>query len=277
MRGQVAARPVGICLGLQATLHPFITHASFQAVANLPLPEQVKRLRDPELRRRILAEECAPTFALLGSHFERLFELGDPPDYEPAPERSLAARAHAAGVPAEELAYDLLLKDDGRALLYRPVMNFSAGDCEVVREMLLHERAVPGLGDAGAHVGLISDGSFPTYLLTHWGRDRLRGERLPLEWLVRRHCADTAALVGLGDRGRIAPGLRADVNLVDWDALAVCPPAIAHDLPAGGRRLVQRARGWMKTLVAGEVVLEDGVPTGALPGRLVRGARPAPR
>jgi len=277
MRGQVAARPVGVCLGLSATLHPFITHPSFQAVAGLPLQEQVRRLRDPELRRRILAEESAPAFAMLGRNFERLFELGDPPDYEPAPEKSLAARARAAGVAPAELSYDLLLQDEGRALLYRPVMNFAAGDCEVVREMLLHERTVPGLGDAGAHVGLISDGSFPTYLLTHWARDRRRGERLPLEWLVRRQSADTAALVGLEDRGRLAPGLRADVNLIDWNALAVRPPEIVHDLPAGGRRLVQRARGWVKTLVAGEVVLEDGEPTGALPGRLVRGAQLAPR
>src|SRR5262249_25583617 len=147
---------------------------------------------------------------------------------------------------------------------------------EVVREMLLHERAVPGLGDAGAHVGMISDGSFPTTLISHWARDRRRGERVPLERLVKLQCADTASLVGLQDRGRLAPGLRADLNLIDFALVGACPPEIVHDLPAGGRRLLQRATGYVKTLVAGEIVFEAGRPTGALPGRLVRGAQPGP-
>jgi N-acyl-D-aspartate/D-glutamate deacylase len=276
MRAQVAPRAVGVLLGLTATLNPFQSHPSFQRVAGLPLAEQVARLRDPELRRRLLAEAPAPAFAIFGAGFDRIFALGDPPDYEPSPAQSVAARAGALGVTPAELALDLLLERDGRALLYRPVMNYTDSSFDAVREMLLHERAVPGLGDAGAHVGLISDGSFPTTLLAHWARDRKRGERLPLEWLVKRQTADTAGLVGLADRGRLAPGLRADVNLIDFDALAVRAPEIAHDLPAGGRRLVQRARGYAKTLVAGEVVMENGEPTGALPGRLVRGAQPAP-
>jgi N-acyl-D-aspartate/D-glutamate deacylase len=277
MRAQVAVRPIGLILGLSATLNPFSSHPSFQRLAGLPLADQVKRLRDPELRARILAEQAAPAFAAVGADFERLFELGDPPDYEPPAEHSVAARARARGLAPAELVYDLLLERDGRALLYRPIMNYAAGDLEAVREMLLHELAVPGLGDAGAHVGLISDGSFPTYLLAHWARDRRRGARLPLEWLVKRQTADTAALVGLGDRGRLLPGLRADVNLIDFAALAVRPPEIVYDLPAGGKRLLQRATGYAKTLVAGEVVFEDGEPTGALPGRLVRGPQPAPR
>jgi N-acyl-D-aspartate/D-glutamate deacylase len=276
MRAQVAPRAVGVLLGLTATLNPFQSHASFQRVAGLPLAEQVARLRDPELRRRLLAEAPAPAFAMFGAGFDRIFTLGDPPDYEPSPEQSVASRARVLGLAPAELALDLLLERDGRALLYRPVMNYTDSNFDAVREMLLHERSVPGLGDGGAHVGLISDGSFPTTLLAHWGRDRKRGERLPLEWLVKRQTADTAALVGLEDRGRLAPGLRADVNLIDFDALAVRAPEIAHDLPAGGRRLVQRATGYAKTLVAGEVTMENGEPTGALPGRLVRGAQPAP-
>ena len=276
MRAQVAPRAVGVLLGLTATLNPFQSHASFQQVAGLPLAEQVARLRDPELRRRLLAEPPAAAFAMFGAGFDRIFALGDPPDYEPSPEQSVAARARALGLAPAELALDLLLERDGRALLYRPVMNYTDSNFDAVREMLLHERSVPGLGDGGAHVGLISDGSFPTTLLAHWARDRKRGERLPLEWLVKRQTADTAALVGLADRGRLAPGLRADVNLIDFDALAVRAPEIAHDLPAGGRRLVQRATGYAKTLVAGEITMENGEPTGALPGRLVRGAQPAP-
>ena len=167
------------------------------------------------------------------------------------------------------------MKDEGRALLYRPLLNYSDFDLEAVREMLLHEHTVPGLGDAGAHCGLICDGSFPTYLLSHWGRARTRGERLPVEWLVKSQTADTAALVGLHDRGRIAPGMKADLNLIELDRLALRHPEIVHDLPAGGKRLVQRADGYHTTIQNGEVTFRDGEPTGALPGRLVRGPQPA--
>jgi N-acyl-D-aspartate/D-glutamate deacylase len=276
MKAQVPPRAIGLLLGLQATLHPFCGHPSWREVASLPLAEQVRRMRDPHLRRRILAESAPAPVAFLLERFERMFVLGDPPDYEPAAEQSVAAQAARLGVPPAELAYDLLLADAGRALLYRPFLNYTDFNLEVSREMLLDPNAVPGLGDAGAHCGMICDGSYPTFLALHWGRDRARGERLPLEWLVKRQTADTAALVGLGDRGRIAPGLRADLNLVDWDALRLHPPQVVFDLPAGGKRLVQRADGYRMTLVAGEVTFEDGEPTGALPGRLVRGARPAP-
>jgi N-acyl-D-aspartate/D-glutamate deacylase len=273
MKAQVAARAVGVLLGLDATLHPFCSHPSWSALAALPRAERLARQRDPAQRSRMLAEEPAPALAGFAFDFERLYVLGDPPDYEPTPEQSVAAEAARRGIPAAELAYDLLLADEGRQLLYRPVMNYSHGDLEAAREMLLDPNTVPGLGDAGAHVGLICDGSFPTFLLSHWGKDRSRGEKLPVEWLVKSQTSDTASLVGLRDRGRLAPGMKADLNLIEWDALGVRRPEIAFDLPAGGRRLVQRATGYRATVASGELTFEDGESTGALPGRLVRGAQ----
>jgi N-acyl-D-aspartate/D-glutamate deacylase len=270
MRGQVAARAIGTLLGLEATLHPFISHPSWAEIAPLPLAAKVARLRDPEVRRRLLAETPAPGLRMFADP-ERIFVLGDPPDYEPPRDASVAAQARRHGVSPDELLLDLLIADDGHALLYRPLLNYSSFDLGAIREMLMHPLTVPGLGDAGAHCGLICDGSFPTYLLLHWGRARTRGEKLPVEELVKRQTADTAALVGLHDRGTLAPGRKADLNLIDPDALAIAHPEIVYDLPAGGKRLVQRARGYRATLVAGLVVLENGEPTGALPGKLVRG------
>ena len=271
VRGQVAPRAVGVLMGLQATLNPFSATATYRGMADRPLEERVARLRDPATKEAIIEEAGGRQRALLGG-FQRMYQLGDPPDYEPDASSSIAARAAAAGVSPAELAYDLLLERDGRELIYVPFNNWSDGNLDAVRDMLLHPLTVPGLGDAGAHCGLICDGSFPTTLLTHWGRDRDR-DRLPVEWLVKRQTADTADLVGLGDRGRLRPGLRADLNLVDFDRLQVEPPQIVHDLPAGGRRLVQRARGYVATLVAGRVAFRDGESTGELAGRIVRGAR----
>ncbi len=273
MKAQVAARAVGLLLGLDATMNPFCSHPSWAPLAALPRAERLARLRDAAVRARLLAEKPADGVAWLVWGFERLFALGDPPDYEPTPGQSVAAEAARRGVDPAELVYDLLLADEGRQLLYRPLMNYSHGDLEAAREMLLDPHTVPGLGDAGAHVGLICDGSFPTFLLSHWGRDRSRGEKLPVEWLVKSQTSDTATLVGLRDRGRLAPGMKADLNLIEWNALGVRRPEIVFDLPAGGRRLVQRATGYRATVVSGEVTFENGEPTGALPGRLVRGAR----
>ena len=275
IKAQVASRAIGLLLGLEATLHPFSSHPSFRELAALPLGEKVARLRDPALKRRLLAEKPAPALAALVWQFERLFVLGDPPDYEPPPEQSVAAEAARLGVAPEERAYERLLEQDGRALLYRPFLNYSAFSLDAVREMLLNEFTVPGLGDAGAHCGMICDGSFPTYLLAHWGKSRTRGARIPIEQLVKGQTADTAALVGLHDRGRIAPGLKADLNLIDFDRLGICPPEIVHDLPAGGKRLLQRATGYRATVLSGVVTFENGEPTGERPGRLVRGPQAA--
>lgn len=272
MLGQVPPRAIGLLLGLQATFHPFIASAHYKAIASLPLAERVERMRDPALKAKILSDVSSPGLADLVSRFDRMFELGNPPDYEPAPEDAIAARAAAIGLSPADLAYDLLLKDDGRALLYRTFLNYTDFNLDVSREMLLDPNTVPGLGDAGAHCGLICDGSFPTFLMLHYGRDRTRGEKLELEWLVKRQSADTAALIGLTDRGAIKVGLRADLNLIDWSTMQLRPPEMLFDLPAGGKRLVQRVDGYRMTLVAGQPICENGEPTGALPGRLVRHA-----
>ena len=272
--GQVAPRAVGIVMGLQSTTNPFVRTAAYQALADLPFAEKVARWRDPSVRAALI-EEAGSGAGRFVLGFDRLYQLGDPPNYEPPPTASIAARAAQEGISPAELAYELMLVRGGQELLYVPFNNWTDGNLDVVREMLTHPHTVPGLGDAGAHCGLISDGNFPTFLLTHWGRDRPT-DRLPLEWLIKRQTKDTAALVGLHDRGLLAPGYKADVNVIDFDSLALTPPALAFDLPANGRRLVQRASGYSQTIVSGEIVLRDGEHTGRLPGGLIRGSQPQP-
>jgi N-acyl-D-aspartate/D-glutamate deacylase len=273
MRGQVAPRPIGILLGLTTTLNPFITRPSYMEVARLPIEERVVALADPARRARILAEQPTAGFQRLfklmnGGH--KLWVLGDPPDYEPAPETSVAARAEAAGRDPWDVAYDLMLDGGGKTIFYTPFANYADNNLDCCRDMLLHKDTVPGLGDGGAHVGTICDASFVTTLLTHWGRDRTRGERIDLPTLVKRQTHDTARAVDLHDRGVLAPGMKADVNVIDFANLRNRAPEIVHDLPAGGARLEQKAEGILATLVSGEVTYEKGVPTDALPGRLIR-------
>ena len=280
MRAQVAARPVGILMGLECTLHPLMTNPVFREVADLPLDERVRVLAEPGFKERVLAAEAADKdrSKLGGGLIQRwasVYELGDPPDYEPDPSTSVSARAEREGRRPDDLGYDLLLGDGGHALLYLPFLNYAEGNLDAVGEMLRHPRAVPGLSDGGAHAGTICDVSFPTTLLTLWGRDRDRG-RMEIPFLVERQARATAEALGLLDRGVLAPGSRADVNLIDLDGLRLHRPEVRHDLPAGGRRLIQRADGYVATTVAGTVICEQGQDTGALPGRLVRGAQPAP-
>jgi N-acyl-D-aspartate/D-glutamate deacylase len=280
IRAQVGCRPIGLLLGLQCSLNPFVMRAAYREIERLPLAERVRRMRDPAVRARILDEVPEPMTQRLDhitQGFDKLFPLGDPPDYEPAPESSVGARAAREGRAVEALAYDLLLEEDGRSLFYFPLYNYSHRNLDAVREMMLHPHTVLGLSDGGAHCGYICDVSFPTTLLTHWARDRARGERLSLEWLVNAQARRTAQAVGLLDRGVIAPGYRADVNLIDAERLRLGRPEFVNDLPAGGRRVVQRASGYVATIVAGETIFENGVPTGALPGALVRGQRKDPR
>ncbi|WP_436793381.1 N-acyl-D-amino-acid deacylase family protein [Actinospongicola halichondriae] len=281
MRGQTAPRAVGLLMGLDCTLNPFMMNPVFGEIALAPVAERVARMRDPEFRRRLLdAQSSEKARGKLGGSiigvFDRMFPLTDPPDYEPDTASSAAAVAERAGITPEEWVYDFLLGDDGAAMLYVPFLNYAEGNLDATREMLAHPYTVPGLSDGGAHVGTICDGSFPTFLLTHWGRDRARGELFELEWLVNQHTQATATTVGLQDRGVLAPGYRADLNIIDFDRLAVARPEMHHDLPAGGRRVLQRASGYRHTIVAGVETYADGEATGALPGRLVRGAQPGP-
>jgi N-acyl-D-amino-acid deacylase len=206
----------------------------------------------------------------LMSRWNQMFRLGDPPDYEPPADASIAAEADRRGVAPQEVALDWLLEREGEAFLFAPLASYVDHDHEAIRTMLDHPRTVLGLSDGGAHCGLICDASFPTYLLTHWVRDRTRGPRLGLERAVHLQTGRTAATYGLTDRGTIAPGKRADLNLIDLDGLRLGAPEMIHDLPAGGRRLVQRADGYEATIQAGQVTFERGEPTGARPGRLVR-------
>ncbi len=277
-RAQVAPRPIGLLMGLQASFHPFSSTPGYREIAALPLPERVQAMRDPARRARIIAENPDSKNMAVGLLYtlNRVYQLGNPPEYEPLPETSVKARADAMGINPRELAYDLLLEDEGRALLYVPIANYAFGNLDTVREMLLSTYTAPGLGDGGAHCGAICDASFPTYMLTHWARDRSRGEQLPLEFLVKRQTRDTAELAGFLDRGLLKPGMKADVNVIDFDRLTLQPPHIVHDLPTGARRLVQKAEGYKYTIVSGKVTFEDGESTGEFPGRLVRGQQPAP-
>jgi N-acyl-D-aspartate/D-glutamate deacylase len=275
VRAQVAGRPVGILLGLEGSIHPFVAHPSYQAIADLPLAERVRRLRDPAFRAQLLAEAPGVRNDLaryIFSAFHKMFPLGDPPVYEPSPESAVAAHAERTGRAPEEIALDFMLENEGRAFLYFPLFNFTEGDLDNARAMMTHPHTVFGLGDGGAHVGTICDGSFPTFMASWWGRDRPHG-RLPLEWIVMKQTRHTARAVGLHDRGVIAPGYRADLNLIDFAKLGARAPEIAYDLPAGGKRLVQRADGYVATICAGEVTFQNGEATGVLPGRLVRGAQ----
>jgi N-acyl-D-aspartate/D-glutamate deacylase len=205
--------------------------------------------------------------------YDRTFVLGNPPDYEPGPERSLGGLAAARGVSPLEVAYDEMARDGGQGLLYIPILNYATGDLDHVREMMLHPQSLLGLADGGAHTGTICDASMPTFMLTHWTRDRSRGERLPLEYVVKKQTHDTARLYGMSDRGTVEPGALADFNLIDYEGLSLGVPYVEADLPAGGRRLLQKASGYVATIKAGTVTFEQGAATGELPGRLVRGAR----
>jgi N-acyl-D-aspartate/D-glutamate deacylase len=255
-----------------------LTNPVFRELAHLSPADQSRALADPAVKARAMEAEFAARDSrkpALISAFKRMFELGDPPDYEPAPSTSIAARAERDRIDPFELAYDLIVADEGRTFLYVPSLNYGDGNLDAVGEMLAHPYSVPGLSDGGAHVATICDASFPTTLLAYWGRDRDRG-RMEIPFLVQRHTRDTARTVGLLDRGVVARGYRADINLIDFEALSLHRPVMRSDLPAGGRRLVQTADGYAKTIVAGEITYEDGEAAGPLPGRLIRGAKPAP-
>ena len=282
---QVAIRPPGVLLCLEGT-HPFTGRASYQAIAHLPLTARVAEMHKPQVRARILAEAGPRPSRLLRLLFmegkamkstirdyDRIFMLGTPPEYEPSAERSVVALAARRGVSVEAAAYDYLLEEHGKAFLYSPLFNYNAGNYDVAREMMLHPNTILGISDGGAHCGMICDASAPTYLLQHFVRDRQRGPRIGLEQAVRMQTRDTAALYGFHDRGMIKPGMRADLNLIDLERLALPSPQMVYDLPAAGQRLIQRASGYHTTMLRGQVTFQEGESSGALPGKLVRGAQ----
>jgi N-acyl-D-aspartate/D-glutamate deacylase len=275
---QVGCRPVGMLLGLQSRVHPFVAHPSYMAIADRSLDERVRLMRDPGLKARILAETTTITDRFRRrpmEQFDNMFALGDPPDYEPPPERSIARLAAGSGRDPDEFVYELLLQRGGREFLYFPSLNYADRNFDALDAMLRHPDTVLSLSDGGAHCGIICDASAPTFLLTHWVKGRTRGPRLGLEQAIRLQSRRTAEVYGLLDRGLLKPGLKADVNVIDFDRLRLEPPVMAYDLPANGRRLLQRGHGYRATIVAGQVTWRDGEATGALPGRLIRGPRHA--
>jgi N-acyl-D-amino-acid deacylase len=274
MVAQVAARPAASLMSLQSSVHPFSTHRSYrQLMAGLSHEERVARMRDPQVRAQILADTPAvkeeQTLGMV-SGFQHHFSLGDPPDYEPTAENSILERAKHMHRTPQEVAYDTLLERDGREIIYMPLA-YKSYSFDNIRPQLTNPNTVLSLSDGGAHCGVICDASMPTYLLTHWVRDRNRGERIPLEFAVKRQTHDTAQLYGLNDRGTLEPGKKADINLIEFEKLRLHPPEMVFDLPANGRRFVQRADGYKYTVVSGEVTFQDGQPTGAMPGKVVRG------
>ena len=274
IKAQVACRAIGMVHGLECSMHPFFLCPAYLEIAKLPIAERVQRMRDPALRARILQEWQTPPgnrrLDSITQKLDRYFPIGANSEYEPRREDSVAGIAASKGLRPEEVAYDLLLEEEGRRKFYFPLYNYTSSDLSVVHEMMSHPAALLGLGDAGAHCGYICDASYPTYLIKHWARDRTRGPKFALETLVEMQTRRNARAVGLTDRGALLPGMKADLNLIDFAKLDLSTPQMVHDLPAGGRRLVQQASGYEATIVSGEVVAEKGKATGALPGRLVR-------
>ena len=274
---QLLPRPIGLIIGLQLSANPFVLYPSYREIAHLPLAERVAEMRKPEVRARNLADKPGQGHPILyvAQMWDWIFPLGDEPNYEPDPSTSIGARARARGVNPMEEAYDRLLDDDGRAMLLVATSNLQNNSLDTVGELLHRDDVVLGLGDGGAHYGMICDASYPTFLLAHWARDRASG-RFSVPDAIRELTSVPARVAGLGDRGRIAVGYKADLNVIDHAAVRLHKPVISYDLPAGGRRLDQTADGYVATIVSGEVIAENGVPTDARPGKLVRGRKPTP-
>jgi N-acyl-D-amino-acid deacylase len=280
LTAQISGRPIGVILGIGLALNPFSIRPSYAPLKALTRGEQLRQLRTPEWRRTILADTPSPEILkklaqfrqLIATRWDRIYVMGNPPDYEPPPEASIEAIAQRGNRSPDEVAYDYLTEAEDRFLFF-PVTGYNTGDHEPIREMLLDDATLLGLSDGGAHCASIVDAGVPSYMLMHWARDRKRGPRLPLELMVKRQTNDTATFFGFGDRGRLKEGLRADVNIIDYGGMKIHAPEIINDLPAGGQRLVQRVEGYEATICAGQPIFEKGEHTGALPGKLVRAGR----
>ena len=280
VRGQIIPRPTGALLGLELSMHPFSFNPSYREIEKLPLAEKVARMRDPEFRRRLIAEEPVDPqsfFVFVISDLDSMFVLGNPPNYNPHPSESIGARARTMGVDPHELLYDALLQREGKEVLYRPLGNAEGERFESSgRNLLKNDLTFPALGDGGAHYAMICDAAYTTYFLTYWVRDASDDRKVDLPYAIRKLTHEPAHAVGLDDRGLIQPGYKADLNVIDMERLHLYAPHVTYDLPAGGRRLSQRADGYEATIVSGVVTYRNGRSTGALPGRLVRGSRGIP-
>ncbi len=274
MYGQVPPRATGINMGLEVTLNPFTFYPSFYDLSKKSLEEKVATMRDPKFKKKLLSEQPVsignPLVEEITQSFNKMFRLGEPANYEPDPNSSFKAIAKKQNISPQEVAYDCLLEKEGKALIYHPLFNYLPGNLDFVEKMLNHPYSISGLGDAGAHCGAISDASFPTTLIQHWGRDRTRGKKIPVEKLISMQTLETSRLLGISDRGVLKEGYKADINVIDFDNLTLHEPEVLHDLPAGGRRLVQKASGYEYTIVSGQIAFKNGEATGALNGRLIR-------
>ena len=273
MFGQVPPRATGILMGLTATLNPFRFHPSYMEIADLDLEERVKIMKDPVFKEKLLNENPVSINSLVDeivNAYGKMFKLGEPANYEPDPDDSFESIGKRSTTSPQAIAYEVMLEKEGRALIYHPLFNYLPGDLSLVEKMLKHPFTIAGLGDAGAHCGAISDASFPTTLVQHWSRDRSRGDKIPLKTVIKMQTSETASLLGIDDRGVIKEGYKADINIIDYEGLTLHEPEIINDLPAGGRRLVQKASGYDYTIVSGEVAFIKGEATGALNGRLIR-------
>ena len=273
MFGQVPPRATGILMGLTATLNPFRFYPSYMEIADLSLEDRVKIMKREDFREKLLQEKGVsinPLVDEIVTSYGKMFKLGEPANYEPDTKDSFKSLADSSNMTAEEIAYESMLEKEGKALIYHPLFNYQTGDLSLVEKMLKHPYTISGLGDAGAHCGAISDASFPTTLVQHWSRDRTKGEKLPLETVIKMQTSETANLLGIEDRGVIEEGYKADINVIDYERLTLHEPEIVNDLPAGGRRLVQKASGYDYTIVSGEIAFIKGEATGILNGRLIR-------
>ena len=280
LTAQVCGRPIGVLFGLELTNNPFSAHPSFIEIKDLPLDEKLFKLRDEQFRKRLLAEapqvENNPFLRQAHARYHDMYVMQENPDYEPPPSESIASQAMELGLNPLELCLDILTRGEGKDMIYYAFLNYGESSLDPAKEMMEHPNTILGLGDGGAHCGSICDGSFTTHMLTHWTRDRKRGEKLELPWVIKAHCRDTAKAVGLNDRGVLAPGYKADINIVNLKKMQLRKPEVHFDLPAGGRRLMQYADGYVATIVNGVPIYLDGESTGARPGRLVRGSKPKP-
>jgi len=274
IKAQVACRGIGMIHGLECSMQPFFMTPSYQKIAYLSLAKRVRELQNPELKKRMLMESMNATdnrrLESITQHFHKYFPIYDRANYEPLAEESIAGIAAGIGLSAVEVAFDMMLQDEGRQKFYFPLYNYTENNLDVVHAMLTHPATLLGLGDAGAHCGYICDASYPTYLIKHWARDRTRGPKLPIEFLVHAQTQRNARALGMFDRGALVLGMKADINIIDYEKLDLSNPKMVNDLPAGGRRLIQKASGYVSTMVNGQVVMEHGEPTGQLPGQLIR-------